>query len=106
MSKKIRNPASFKIFDGDIDKDTESKFISHSAIAVDTEAMGLIHGRDRLCLVQICDDLDNVVCIRIRKEHKSAPNLKNLLEEKTIQKVFHFARFDVAALASNLNIVL
>ena len=104
MSKKNKNPASFKIFDGDIDKDTENKFISHSAIAVDTEAMGLIHGRDRICLIQICDNLDNVVCIRITREHKSAPNLKSLLEKKTIQKVFHFARFDVAALASNLNI--
>ena len=104
MSKKNKNPASFKIFDGDIDKETENKFISHSAIAVDTEAMGLIHGRDRLCLVQICDDLDNVACIRIGREHKSAPNLKRLLEKETIQKVFHFARFDVAALASNLNI--
>ena len=106
MIKKNKNPASFKIFDGDIDQDTKSKFISHSAIAVDTEAMGLIHGRDRLCLVQICDDLDNVVCIRIGREHKSAPNLKSLFETKTIEKVFHFARFDVAALASNLNIAV
>ena len=106
MSKKNKTPASFKIFDGDIDKDTENKLISHSAIAVDTEAMGLIHGRDRLCLIQICDNLDNVVCIRIEREHKSAPNLKSLLEAKNIQKVFHFARFDVAALASNLNIAV
>tara|TARA_Y100001968_G_scaffold327707_1_gene373296 strand:- start:1232 stop:1762 length:531 start_codon:yes stop_codon:yes gene_type:complete len=66
--------------------------------------MGLIHGRDRLCLIQICDESDNVICIRIEKNQYSAPNLKSILEKNTIEKVFHFARFDVAALASNLKI--
>ena len=104
MPPKIDGPSTFKIFDNDIDSETESALRTSSALAVDTEAMGLIHGRDRLCLIQICDALDNVICIRIEKSQNSAPNLKSLFEQTSIEKVFHFARFDVAALASNLNI--
>ena len=104
MPPKFDEPKTFKIFDRDIDNETAIALKSSLALAVDTEAMGLIHGRDRLCLIQICDELDNVICIRIEKNQNSAPNLKLILEEQTIEKVFHFARFDVAALASNLNI--
>ena len=104
MQKKLDKPATFKIFDKDIDNETEIALRGSLALAIDTEAMGLIHGRDRLCLIQICDELDNVICIRVEKNQHSAPNLKSILETNTIEKVFHFARFDVAALASNLNI--
>ena len=104
MPQKHNDPATLKIFDNDIDNQTAIALSTSLALAVDTEAMGLIHGRDRLCLIQICDELDNVICIRITKNQSSAPNLKSILEKKTIEKVFHFARFDVAALASNLNI--
>ena len=104
MPQKNDEPSTFKIFDRDIDNETEISLRSSLALAVDTEAMGLIHGRDRLCLIQICDELDNVICIRVEKNQSSAPNLKSILERQTIEKVFHFARFDVAALASNLNI--
>ncbi len=104
MSQKLNDPASFKIFDNDIDNETKIDLSSSLALAVDTEAMGLIHGRDRLCLIQICDELDNIICIRVSKNQTSAPNLKYILEQEKIEKVFHFARFDVAALASNLNI--
>ena len=104
MPQKHNVPATLKIFDNDIDDQTAIALSASLALAVDTEAMGLIHGRDRLCLIQICDELDNVICIRITKNQSSAPNLKSILEKQTIEKVFHFARFDVAALASNLNI--
>ena len=104
MMRKINEPKTFKIFDKDIDNETKTLLSSSLAIAVDTEAMGLIHGRDRLCLIQICDELDNILCIRIERNQNSAPNLKSILERESIEKVFHFARFDVAALASNLNI--
>ena len=104
MPKKLDEPSTFNIFDQDIDNKTEIALSSSSALAVDTEAMGLIHGRDRLCLIQICDEFDNVICIRIERNQHSAPHLKSILENKKIEKVFHFARFDVAALASNLNI--
>ena len=104
MRQEISEPKTFKIFDNDIDNETKIALSSSLALAVDTEAMGLIHGRDRLCLIQICDEVDNVICIRVTKNQHSAPNLKFILEKDTIEKVFHFARFDVAALSSNLNI--
>ncbi len=53
---------------------------------------------------QICDPEDNVACIRIEKDQIEAPSLKALMENQSIEKVFHFARFDVAALSCGLNI--
>ena len=103
--KTFKNPpASFKIFEEDLDESSSTFLSSQTSLAIDTDAMGLIHGRDRLCLVQICDSKDNVICIKIKKGQKASPRLKNLMENRSIEKVFHFARFDVAALKSNLNI--
>ncbi len=104
MKEISSNPKNFAVFDGDLDSDWEERLSQASALGVDTEAMGLIHGRDRLCLVQICDQSDNVVCIRIQQGQTHAPKLKALMENPSIEKVFHFARFDVAALASGLKI--
>ena len=97
-------PTRFCVFDGDLDAEWEALYAGARALAVDTEAMGLIHGRDRLCLVQICDDEDNVCCIRLARGQKEAPRLQALMQSQSIEKVFHFARFDVAALAENLGI--
>ena len=66
MSNLSSPPANFTVFDGDLSKEWADRFANQSALAVDTEAMGLIHGRDRICLVQICDTTDNVACIRIK----------------------------------------
>ncbi len=98
--------ARFAVFDHDLDATWQELFGSARALAIDTEAMGLIHGRDRLCLVQICDDHDNVCCIRLARGQTEAPRLKALCENLAIEKVFHFARFDVAALAENLGIAV
>ncbi|MEO1004045.1 MAG: ribonuclease D [Cyanobacteria bacterium J06638_7] len=105
-SSNLPAPARFAVFDGDLDAAWADLYGSARALAVDTEAMGLIHGRDRLCLVQICDDHDNVACIRLRRGQGQAPRLQALMESPTIEKVFHFARFDVAALAENLGITV
>ena len=99
-------PTRFCVFDGDLDAEWEALYAGARALAVDTEAMGLIHGRDRLCLVQICDDQDNVCCIRLARGQKEAPRLQALMQSQSIEKVFHFARFDVAALAENLGIAV
>ncbi len=104
MTNFEKKPATFKVFEKDLDEETTKLFSNRTVLAIDTEAMGLIHGRDRLCLVQICDDEDNVACIKIHREQKSSPKLKCLMENSEIEKIFHYARFDVAALASNLNI--
>ena len=104
MTNFAKKPASFKVFMKDLDEESTKRFSNKVALAIDSEAMGLIHGRDRLCLIQICDDEDNVACIKIDQGQKTAPKLQSLMENKSIEKVFHYARFDVAALASNLNI--
>jgi ribonuclease D len=99
-------PARFAVFDHDLDAIWAERYGGARALALDTEAMGLIHGRDRLCLVQICDDDDNVCCIRLERGQSEASRLKALCENPAIEKVFHFARFDVAALAENLGIAV
>lgn len=96
--------ADFKIFDNDIDFDTLQEYLGADAIAIDTETMGLIPRRDRLCLIQICDGKDNVSLVRIAQGIKEAPNLKYLMEAPDVTKVFHFARFDVAMLEAHLGI--
>lgn len=96
--------ADFKIFDNDIDFDTLQEYLGAAAIAIDTETMGLIPRRDRLCLIQICDEKDNVSLVRIAQGIKEAPNLKYLMEAPDVTKVFHFARFDVAMLEAHLGI--
>lgn len=90
--------SNFQVCDQDLPADLLNHFLTVSAIAVDTETMGLIPQRDRLCLVQLCDPNGSVVAIRISKGQTEAPNLKQLMENEQIVKVFHFARFDVAQL--------
>ena len=99
-------PARFAVFEEDLDDGWAALYGRAGALAVDTEAMGLVHGRDRLCLVQLCDPADNVCCIRLRPGQRQAPRLRALLEDAAVEKVFHFARFDVAALAENLDIAV
>lgn len=96
--------ADFQICDRDLSDNILSEYLNAEAIAVDTETMGLLPQRDRLCLVQLCDPENRVTVIRIAKGQTEAPNLKRLMEAAEIVKVFHFARFDVATLQHNLGI--
>jgi len=96
--------ADFQVCDRDLSDAILSQYRSAEAIAVDTETMGLLPQRDRLCLVQLCDAEDRVTVIRIAKGQTDAPNLKQLLEAGDVIKVFHFARFDIATLQHHLNI--
>ena len=89
---------NFQVCDRDLSEETLSEYLSAEAIAVDTETMGLILGRDRLCLVQLCDPKGFVTAIRIDQGQNSAPNLKKLMEATNVVKIFHFARFDLAQL--------
>jgi ribonuclease D len=68
------------------------------AVAIDTETMGLNPHRDRLCVVQMSNGDGTADVIQIPKDHSDAPNLKALLADPKITKIFHFARFDLAAL--------
>jgi ribonuclease D len=94
----------FQACDRDLDETILSAYLQADAIAVDTETMGLIPQRDRLCLVQLCNPDGNVTVVRIAKGQTAAPNLKKLLEAENIVKVFHFARFDLATLRRYLDI--
>ena len=69
------------------------------SVAIDTEATGLqIPERDKLSLIQICDEKDNVFIIQPNKENFKAPNLVSVLENEKILKIGHFLRFDKNAL--------
>ncbi len=94
----------FQVCDRDLNDFTLSKYLQAEAIAVDTETMGLLPNRDRLCLVQLCNTEDKVTAIRIAKGQTDAPNLKKLLEAANVVKIFHFARFDLATLRYYLGI--
>jgi len=75
-------------------------------IAVDTEAMGLVPGRDRLCLVQLSDGRGDEHLVRFKGDSDySAPNLKALLSEPQRVKLYHFARFDVGIMQAYLGIM-
>ncbi len=74
------------------------------SIAIDTEAMGLNNIRDRLCTIQICDGSNNAHIIHFPKPDFICNNLKAILQNKEILKIFHFARFDVAIIQHALNI--
>ena len=68
------------------------------SVAIDTETMGLHPHRDRLCVVQLSTGDGSADVVQILKGHTDAPNLKALLANPKITKIFHFARFDLATL--------
>jgi len=94
----------FQVSDRDLSDAALGQYLESTAIAVDTETMGLLPQRDRLCLVQLCNLEGKVTVIRIAKGQTEAPNLKKLFEAANVVKVFHFARFDIATLRTNLGI--
>ena len=67
-------------------------------VAIDTETMGLDPRRDRLCVVQLSSGDGHAHVVQIARGQKSAPNLQRLLTDPATLKLFHFGRFDVAAL--------
>lgn len=75
-----------------------------NAVAVDTETMGLNPARDRLCLVQLSKGDGDCHLVQLRQGVYAAPNLKALLANTAILKIFHFARFDLAVLRHYLGV--
>ena len=69
-----------------------------SSVAIDCETMGLVPRRDRLCLVQLSGGDGNAHLVQIAKGQTSAPNLERLIADPNVLKLFHFGRFDIAAL--------
>ena len=75
-----------------------------SAVAVDTETQGLSLVRDKLCLVQLSAGDGDAHIVQVNRQTFDCPNLKALLSNPEVEKIFHFARFDVAMIARDLGI--
>ena len=75
------------------------------AVAIDTETMGLDTHRDRLCVVQLSPGDGSADVVQIPPGGGAAPNLKALLADAAVLKIFHFARFDLAALANAFGVM-
>lgn len=91
-----------EVFLHDLSESRLVHYLSKGCIGIDTETRGLNIHRDRLCLVQLCDE-DGVVSLVRFPEPASVPvhsdtNLKKLMEADRVVKIFHFARFDVSVL--------
>src|SRR5262245_25118516 len=73
-------------------------------VAVDTETLGLNPARDPLCLVQLSRGDGKAHIVQLDRSKYNAPNLKKILSDKKVLKIFHFARFDVAVMKVYLDI--
>ncbi len=74
------------------------------SVAIDSETMGLNPHRDRLCLVQLSAGDGNCHLVQFAADSYDAPNLKALLQDQSVLKIFHFARFDLAVIRHYLGI--
>ncbi len=103
-----------EIVSGDLSEDLLQAYLASPDLAVDTETMGLQTRRDRLCLVQLCNRQSRAAIVQVPAEAldpsrpvaSRAPRLKRVIEDPRVLKVFHFARFDVAALSHWLGITV
>lgn len=78
--------------------DLPDSYQAGSAVAIDTETLGLNPNRDRLCLVQMSTGDGTADLVQIAPGQNRAPNLEKVLRDRSVLKLFHFARFDVASL--------
>ena len=87
---------SIRLHKGDISAEAAARYTG--AIAIDTETLGLIPRRDRLCVVQLSPGDGTADVIQIARGQTEAPNLVAMLADPIRQKIFHFGRFDIAVL--------
>lgn len=88
------------------EEDLPEGVLANGPVAVDTETMGLITPRDRLCLLQISDGKGDEHLVRFGPDSDfAAPNLRAVLGDPDRLKLFHFARFDLAAIEYYLHVV-
>ena len=75
-----------------------------TSVAVDTETLGLVPRRDKLCLVQLSAGDGNAHLVQVDRSNYDAPNLKALFTNPDVTKIFHYARFDVAVIKYYLGV--
>ena len=97
-----REPEAIELHEDDI----PGSLSFSGTVAVDTETQGLNLGRDRLCVVQLSGGDGVCHLVQIRDGKYDAPNLKALMADTAITKIFHFARFDVAILKRYLDVTV
>lgn len=88
--------ATIRYHEGDISADDAKRY--SGAIAIDTETLGLVPRRDRLCVVQLSPGDGSADVIRIAQGQREAPNLCAMLADASREKIFHYGRFDIAVL--------
>ncbi|HEX3915911.1 MAG TPA: ribonuclease D [Caulobacteraceae bacterium] len=76
-----------------------------TSVAVDSETMGLILGRDPLCVVQLSDGHGDAHVVQLNRPAYDAPNLKRLMADPSVLKIFHFGRFDIAVFLLHLGVM-
>jgi len=89
----LSHPPTIELYQGDLPPGR----LTGSTIAIDTETMGLDPYRDRLCLVQLSEGDGSAVLVQLSGSY-DAPELKRLLADDSVLKLFHFGRFDMAVL--------
>ena len=97
--------SNYQLFQNDLPLQSLKSF--KGDITIDTETLGLNIKRDRLCLIQLRNESNKkVYLIKFDKDISpvNSKNIKSLLEDKSLTKIFHYARFDMAVLKENLNI--
>ena len=89
-----------KLYKGDLPSDVDLG----SVVAIDTETLGLNPMRDKLCLVQMCSGDETAHLVQVDRSSYDAPNLKAMLANPDVLKLFHYARFDMAVLKHYLGV--
>ncbi|WP_412050817.1 ribonuclease D [Hoeflea sp. Naph1] len=94
--------AEIRTHKGDLSADAMARYTGD--IAIDTETLGLVPRRDRLCVVQLSPGDGSADVIQIARGQTSAPNLQALLADRTRRKLFHYGRFDIAVLFNTFGV--
>ena len=94
MGKKRKKTVANHLYQGDLPDDLDLG----SVVAIDCETMGLNPHRDRLCLIQMSSGDGHTHLVQVAKGQTEAPNLCRMLEDPNVLKLFHFGRFDIAAM--------
>jgi ribonuclease D len=90
------------VHDGDLPADA---LAGASSVAIDSETLGLRLGRDPLCVVQLSDGHGDAHVVKLDRTSYDAPNLKRLLTDPAVTKIFHYGRFDIAMFWLHLRVV-
>jgi ribonuclease D len=85
--------------------DLPESYSASGSVAVDTETLGLIPYRDRLCVVQLSTGDGSADIVQVLKDHPRPERLARFLADRSILKIFHFARFDLAVLERSLGVM-